>query len=154
MDNNSDAADALNSVAAARMRLAEQIYTPWWYHPLLGLFLGLLVIQIGGALGPPGMFLIPLPLLATLALGRVYRRLSGVDLYGPASPDGGQRGRSLLAIYSCALTACFASAFLMGHQFDFEWATWALALLVAGGTIGVGRAYDRLLRAELRSTTS
>src|SRR5699024_1798354 len=80
MDKNSAEGGALDEVAAARRRLAERLYTPWWYHPVLGLLLGTLVLQVGGALGRPAMFLIPVPVLGIIVLGRIYRRLSGINL--------------------------------------------------------------------------
>lgn len=153
MDKNSEAGDALREVAAARKRLADRIYTPWWYHPILGLLLGLLVVQVGGVLERPGIFLIPVPILGIIALGRIYRRLSGVDLYGSDSHDGGQRGRSLLAIYIYVLIVCFAAVYVLSNHFGFEWTAGVLAALVAVGTIVVGRAYDGRLRAQLRDVT-
>src|SRR5699024_11607026 len=44
------------------------------------LLLGTLVLQVGGALGRPALFLIPVPVLGIIVLGRIYRRLSGIDL--------------------------------------------------------------------------
>jgi hypothetical protein len=150
VDRNLDAGDPLNEVAAARRRLADRLYTPWWYHPVLGLLLGALVLQIGGVFGRPGVFLMPVPVLGVIASGRIYRRLSGIDLYGTDAPDGGQRGRSVLAVYICALTVCFAATFVLSNQIGLEWAAWVFAVLVAVGTVVVGRIYDGLLRAQLQ----
>lgn len=151
MDKNPDERDALDEVTAARRRLAERLYTPWWYHPVLGLLLGLLVLQLGGVLGRPAMFLMPVPILGIIVLGRVYRRLSGIDLYGDEAPDGGQRGRSLLALYVCGLIICFATGFVLSNRLDIAWPAWAIAALLIVGTVIVGRHYDGLLRAQLRS---
>lgn len=151
MDKNPDVGDPLLEVATARRRLAERLYTPWWYHPVLGLLLGLLVLQLGGALGRHAMFLAPLPLIGVIVLGRIYRRLSGIDLFGDDGPDGGPRGRSLLALYICGLTICCAVSFVLGHQFGIGGIAWAIAALVVVGSVVVGRRYDGLLRAQLRS---
>lgn len=150
MDKNSDDLAALDEVAVARERLAERLYTPWWYHPVLGLLLGLLVLQLGGVLGRPAMFFMPVTVLGIVALGRVYRRLSGIDLSGAHAPDGGRNGRALLAIYLCALTACFAAAFVFGDQLGTPWSAGVIAAIVAVLTVAVGRRYDTLLRAQLR----
>lgn len=154
MNKNSDADNALSEAAAARKRLAERIYTPWWYHPILGLLLGALVVQAGGVLGRPGMFLIPVTILGIFALGRIYRRLSGVDLYGSGSPDGGRRGRLLLAIYVLVLTVGFANVVVLSHVLGLGWTVWLFAILVAVGTIVIGRTYDGYLRAQLREAKS
>lgn len=153
MDKNPEGSDPLLEVAAARRRLADRLYTPWWYHPVLGLLLGLLVLQLGGVLGRPAMFLLPVPVLGIIALGRIYRRLSGIDLYGDEAPDGGQRGRSLLAVYVCGLIICFAAGFVLSHQLGIAWTAWAIAALLVVGTVVVGRRYDGLLRAHIRSAT-
>lgn len=154
MDNYSYGNDSLEAAAEARRRLAERLYTPWWYHPSLGLLLGVLVLELGGTFGRPGLYLMPVPALGILALGRIYRRLSGIDLYGSEAPDGGRRGRSLLAIYVSTLIVCFAATFTLGNQLGLGWAAWVVASLVVVGTVGVGRTYDRLLRAELEGTAS
>ncbi|WP_120004267.1 hypothetical protein [Nesterenkonia muleiensis] len=154
MDKNSGEGDALDEVIAARRRLADRLYTPWWYHPVLGLLLGLLILQLGGVLGRPAMFLMPVPALGIITLGRIYRRLSGIDLYGAAAPDGGQRGRSLLAVYVCVLIVSFAAGFVLSNRLGIEWTAWAIAALVAVGTVAVGRTYDGLLREQLRSAAS
>lgn len=151
MDKNLDARGPLAEVAAAGQRLADRLYTPWWYHPVLGLLLGVLVLQLVWVFSRPGVILMPVPVLGVIALGRIYRRLSGIDLYGTDAPDGGQRGRSLLAIYVCALIVCFAVAFLLSNQLGLRWTAWAFATLVAVGTVIVGRVYDGLLRAQFRS---
>lgn len=151
MDKNPEEGDALDEVAAARRRLAERLYTPWWYHPALGLLLGLLVLQLSGVLGRPAMFLLPVPVLGIIVLGRIYRRLSGIDLYGDGAPDGGQRGRSLLAVYVCGLIICFAAGFVLGNRLGIAWTAWAIAALLVVATVVVGRRYDDLLRAQVRS---
>lgn len=151
MDKNPEERNSLHEVATARRRLAERLYTPWWYPPVLGLLLGTLVLQLGGALGRPAMFLIPVPVLGIIVLGRIYRRLSGVDLYGNTAPDGGQPGRSLLAIYASGIIICFATGFLLGNQLGITWASWVIAAILVVGTVVVGRRYDGLLRTQLRS---
>ncbi|HIX00088.1 MAG TPA: hypothetical protein H9871_08070 [Candidatus Nesterenkonia stercoripullorum] len=154
MDKNSENGDALDEVAAARRRLADRLYTPWWYHPVLGLLLGLLILQLGGVLGRPAVLLMPVPVLGIIALGRIYRRLSGIDLYWADAPDGGQRGRSLLAVYVCGVIVCFAAGFVLSHQLGIAWTAWAISALLIVGTVVVGRRYDGLLRAQIRSAAS
>lgn len=97
------------------------------------------------------MLLIPVPVLGIIVLGRIYRRLSGIDLYGNDAPDGGQHGRTLLATYVCGLIVCFATGFLLGNQLDITWTSWVIAAILVVGTIVVGRRFDGLLRTQLRS---
>ncbi|MBM9462854.1 hypothetical protein JL108_05285 [Aeromicrobium sp. YIM 150415] len=125
-----------------------------WYHPALGLLLGLLVLQLCGVLGRSAVFLMPVPVLGIIALGRIYRRLSGIDLYGADAPDGGQRGRSLLAVYVCVLVSCFAAGFILSDQLGNAWTAWVITALVVVSTVVVGRTYDGLLREQLRSAGS
>jgi hypothetical protein len=149
VDRNSDAGDPLDEIRAARRRLAERLYTPWWYHPVLGLLLGILVLQIGGVFGWAGVLVTPVPVLGVFALGRIYRRLSGIDLYGTDAPDGDRRGRAVLAAYIYSLIMCFTATFLLSHHIGVAWAPWVFAVLVATGTVVLGRIYDGLLRAQL-----
>lgn len=153
MDKNLEE-EALREVAAARGRLADRLYTPRWYHPVLGLLLAALILQLGGVLGRPGLFLTPVPVVAMIALGLIYRRLSGIDLYGDSAPDGGQRGRALLAVFICVLIISFAASFVLSNRLGMEWTAWVVAAVVTLGTVAVGRIYDGLLRAQLRSASS
>lgn len=150
MERNPDPSAALDAVSASRRSLAEQLYTPWWYHPALGTLVGLLQLQIGGALGTTGLYLTALPALGIVALALVYRRLSGIDLSGANAPDGGTRGRITTVLLMGGLLVCLALSFL-GGRLGWAWVPWALAGLVLVAVVVVGRAYDEMLRADLRT---
>lgn len=138
--------------AAARGRLADQVYTPWWYHPILGALLALLVVQVGGVFAHTGVLAMSVPIVGIIVLGGLYRRLTGVDLTGPHTPDGGRRGRLLLSTYLVALLPCLVSSFFLGEQMGRVWVAWLLAAIVFAATVVVGRVYDGLLRAQLRDS--
>src|SRR5699024_12661690 len=92
--------------------------------------------------------------LGIIVLERLRRRLSGIDRYGNEAPDGGRRGRSLLALYVCGLIICFAIGFRLGNQLGIAWTSWVIAALLVVGTVVVGRRYDSLLRAQLRGVAA
>ena len=153
MERNDGVSAALAAAADSRRKLAELIYTPWWYHPALGLLMGLLVLAIGGSIGN-GLVVLPLVLVGTFGLGLLYRRLSGVDLRGPNAPDGGKRGRVMLMIVLSSLVASCALSYLLGHEFAIRPAPWILAAVALVVTVVAGRAYDNSLRAQLRDPNS
>ncbi|WP_166789944.1 MULTISPECIES: hypothetical protein [unclassified Cryobacterium] len=153
MERNNGVSAGLAAAAEARLKLAERISTPWWYHPALGLLMGLLVLAVGGSIGK-GLVVLPLVLVGTLGLGLLYRNLSGVDLRGPHAPDGGKRGRALLAIVLATLIASCVLSYLFGHEFGIGQAPWILAAVALVVTVVAGRAYDNSLRAQLRDPNS
>lgn len=153
MERNDGASAGLAAAAEARQKLAERISTPWWYHPALGLLMGLLILAVGGSIGN-GLVVLPLVLVGTFGLGLLYRNLSGVDLRRPNAPDGGKRGRAMLAIVLATLVTSCALSYLLGHEFDLQQAPWILAAVALVVIVVAGRAYDNSLRSQLREPNS
>ena len=153
MERNESSSTELAAVSASRRKLAERIYTPWWYHPALGALAGLLVLASGGSIGY-GLVVMPLILLGAFGLSLLHRHLSGVELRGPTAPDGGRRGRVVLTIFVISLVVCGAFAYLLARELGLSWAPWALAAVALTTTITAGRAYDGSIRAQLRGSNS
>ncbi|WP_127782428.1 hypothetical protein [Rhodococcus sp. X156] len=143
------ARQALDGLDVDGARLAEQMVTPWWYHPSLGLVVALIV----GAQALPGsaaVVLVALGVIAIPVLTTTYRRRYGISTTQPAGP----RSRRLLFLTAgIFLLAMVASTFgkLAGLA-----SGWALlpAVLALVTTVVLGRRYDDVLRSELARTTA
>lgn len=151
-DKNSKRGDALDAVATVRRRLAGRLYTPVVLSP-----------------GPPSVTRHPrtparrCPLVdprcsssrCPCSASSCWGACTGVcpvsTSTGAKAPDGGQHGRSLLAIDVCGIVICFATGFLLGNQLGISWTPWVIAAILVVGTVVVGRRYDGLLRTQLRS---
>jgi len=151
METNEDFTAALAAVTASTQKLADRIYTPWWYHPALGGFIGLLLLATGDVFDRDFVIL-PIAAVGIISLGPLYRRISGINLYGPHAPDGGPTGRAILAILVAALTTSAACSYLLGRELGWTWAPWILAVVMPIGTTLAGRAYDEQLRAQVRAS--
>lgn len=148
---NLGAAAQLAAVSASRHKLAERLYTPWWYHPLLGSLFGSVLLVIGNVVGR-GLFILPIAVLGIAGLGPLYRRMSGIDLYGPHAPDGGRAGRAILGALLAGLAVSGACSYALGRELGWGWAPWTLAGIVVVATTFAGRAYDEQLRAQVRAS--
>lgn len=143
-----EARSALGAVAQDSARLADQIVTPWWYHPVLGVIVGVFV----GAQALPGawsVIMIALGIIAIPVLTVTYSRRYGVAISKPAGP----RSRRLLLLALAVLLISMASSLafkLVGLE---QW--WALvpATIACVATIILGRCYDDALRHELAAGT-
>lgn len=143
----------LGAVADSRQQLADHIYTPWWYHPLLGALCGVVLLAIGDSFDR-GMFVLPFAVLGIIGLGPLYRHLSGVDLSGVNAPTGGRRGRFNLAAVLVCFSVCFAASYFLGRELSWAWAPWVLAGAMVLTTTIAGRAYDGSIRAQVRGPQS
>lgn len=153
MESNQQARAALAAVTNARSALADRLVTPWWYHPVLGACVAVIVLLLGGVLGAVGTALLVFPIIGMGALASTYRRLTGVDLLG--NPVGhGSRTLGLLVVLVAGYVIAVAGSFILGRQQGISWIPWLLAGLALVCTVLVGRAYDTALRAELRSPQS
>lgn len=153
METNEGIGAELAAVAASRQKLADRLYTPWWYHPLLGGFVGLLLLAIGNSFGRD-LLILPIAVFGIVGLGPLYRKISGIDLYGPHAPDGGPTGRAILAILLASFVVCAACSYLLGRELGWAWAPWTLAAVILVATTLAGRAYDERLRAQVRGPQS
>jgi hypothetical protein len=143
-----DPAAALDLVAAARSGLADRLVTPWWYHPVLGLLVGGLI----AAQALPSTLLRSLALvlygLGLVLLVNAYRRLTGLWVNG-LRPGPAQRWSIGLGVTIGVLLVVALGVRAAGG--------WAGAPLVAGLlavplVMLVGHKYDRVLRADLRTS--
>lgn len=138
-----DAAAALDQVQAGRAAAARRIPTPWWFHPLLGLALAVML----GAFSlpqPASTVVVGASLLAQLLLYWLYRRLTGVWLNLLKVPS--MRRPTLLAgVVAYGLFGAGALLELMGGV------TGGFAM--AGAVLGVAYvAYWRWAERELART--
>ncbi len=116
------AAHALAEVQKGRDAAARRLPTPWWYHPLLGLVLAVLVA--GFALPMPARLVVMgLAVAAELAMFWLYRRLTGVWVDG--TQIDGLQGPTAVA------TAVAIALLLLAVALEDWWA-------VRGGAVAVG----------------
>ena len=119
-----DPAAALADVAAGRAAAARRLATPWWYHPLLGLVVAVMVGGMSrGASGlVSGSGLLGFGLLLVL-----YRRLTGLWLNLWHVP--GMRRPAVLATVVTYVVLLVGS--LLEHVAGVPW-----ALVVTGAVLG------------------
>lgn len=135
---------ALAGLDADRVKLAERVVTPWWYHPILGAILAAIVA--GYAL-PTGyqLFVVALGLVAMVLLVRAYSRRYGVAVTSSFGP----RTRRLQIAVGVTAGSALAAAFVL--NIAGAPAAWMLLpmVVVFVGIILIGRRYDEALRSEL-----
>ncbi|HEX7350169.1 hypothetical protein [Brachybacterium sp.] len=146
VSSQQEALETLASLDVDRALLAERVVTPWWYHPILGGIVTLLV----GAQALPGVLS-----MAVLALGVVmipvlvtaYTRSYGVSVTAPVGP----RTRRLMTVLVGVLTVGMVSN--LGIKFTGIEPAWGLVSAVICGAVTavLGRHYDDVLRTELAS---
>jgi hypothetical protein len=145
-DLSRDPRAALDAVHQAEAAAADRLVTPWWYHPSLGALSAVLVL----AYGSDRRWALPLGIVVFFAgaalLVSSYRRLTGMWISG-TRPGGARRYAYALG---ALLGACLLTAFWAGRA-GLAWPTWVAAVAVLLGTIVIGRRFDAVLRADLRS---
>ena len=92
--NAADAATALQQVHSGRRAAARRISTPWWYHPLVGLTLAVMLAS-GSLTAPYRVLLLTGTIAALVGLFWLYRRLTGLLINLLQVP--GMRNATLLA---------------------------------------------------------
>ncbi|GLH99449.1 hypothetical protein [Phytohabitans aurantiacus] len=139
--------EPLVAIAEARSALADRLITPWWYHPALGLLLAGYVVGMG--LGNLAVKLAAAVLFTAgcLALGRAYRRLTGVWISGFDAGRAGRWGKALGALVGTAAI----SAWMIEYLTELTWPVWCLAVVSFAGAVILGRRFDDALRAQLRA---
>jgi len=146
-DLDNDPRAALESIAEARAAVADRLVTPWWYHPILGVLLGLYLVAV--SYGGPALRVVAVAvLLAGLGLlTRAYRRLTGVWISGL---EAGRASRWAWAMGG-AIGVCMAAGFALAATGSPAWLVCGLGGVVAVAVVVFGRRFDTVLRAELRS---
>jgi hypothetical protein len=134
-----DPRDALDAVARGRRAAAERLTTPWWYHPILGVLVGALVVAQAAST------VVKIPVLVVFFVGlallvRAYQQVTGVWVGGLRR---GPAGRITIALASVYLAAVFVGLLAGGW-----WAVGA-GVVVVPATIVLGRRFDVELRKEL-----
>lgn len=143
----SDAAQQLAAVAAARSAVAGRLVTPWWYHPILGLLISGYVVGMGFGDTVLRMVTVVLFVAGAALLVRAYKRLTGVWISGL---DAGRAGRWANAL-GALIGVIAVAAWLIGSYTDVRWPIWPLAAVALVGTIVLGRRFDAALRDQLRA---
>lgn len=125
-------------------RLAEQVITPRWYHPVLGLIVAVLV----GSQALPGAYplFVALPaLIAIPLLTLTYSSRYGVTLTHTTGPGT----KRLMFLIVGVMVLCIISAAIIKIAGVDLW--WALipVIIAFASTVVLGRRYDNVLRREL-----
>jgi len=145
--NDLDPATALATVSQSRAALAERVITPVWYHPILGLAIGLFFASYGThnwwVITPAEALLF----VVCFVLRAAYRRITGVWM------SGYRRGRTRPATFTllAILVALPVGAAVLDEHAHVHWAWYAAGALAVPSVIVFGRWFDELLRAELRA---
>ncbi|MDA1360446.1 hypothetical protein O1R50_12480 [Glycomyces luteolus] len=146
-----EAQAALASVEQSRSDIADRLYTPWWYHPALGLLVGGLITVTFADLHSSILIGVLIAYGAGLgALVTAYRRKSGVWLNGT---EGGPKARrSIFRFFgSLLVVVIIGAAFAIGME--IRWTAPIVGFVVAVAIAVWGRHFDKVLRAELRETS-
>lgn len=140
---------ALAGLDSDGAQLAERVVTPWWYHPILGMFVAV-IVGAQALPSPWSVAVLAFTILGILLLMRTYRRRYGVLTTEPAGP----RSKRLL-IWTIVV---FLLSMVAGLVIKLSGSpTWWVLVPAAGAlvaTIVVGRRYDQALRAELSAARS
>lgn len=146
-----EAQAALAAVEQSRSDIADRLYTPWWYHPALGLLVGGLITVAFADLPFAVLIGVIIAYGAGLAaLVTAYRRKSGVWLNG--SEGGPKSHRSIYRFFGALLVVIIiGAAFAIGME--IRWTAPVTGLVVAVALTVWGRHFDKVLRAELRETS-
>ncbi|THV37066.1 hypothetical protein [Glycomyces buryatensis] len=143
--NPQEAQAALDSVQQSRSDIADRLYTPWWYHPALGVLVGGLVAAVTG--GVHFSVLLVVYTAGLVGLVYTYRRVAGVWINGYEA--GPKSRRSLFRFVVVLLViGIVGAAFSIGME--LRWFTPITGLVIAVYTTVWGRQFDKVLRADLR----
>lgn len=148
MENNYSPLDALRDVDASRTDTARRLYTPWWYHPALGL--GLACLAMAVAYFDEAAIFWPLVVVAfvlPVTIAMAYRRITGVWINWP---EAGPEAAKLGVVFTVILAAALGLSYWIGTQTNPLWALpVAVALWLV--TIPIGRGLDARMREHVRT---
>ncbi|MGK4582150.1 hypothetical protein [Kitasatospora sp. HPMI-4] len=142
-----DALAALDSVSAARGRVADLARSPWWYHAGLGLsfVFAFSTVSIGRSLIPYGvllgLFLVP------LVLSTVVNRSTGVAVDRYLATPGARR---LSTAYSAAFAALIALGLVVELAVGLRGSMAGCGVLAFVLTVAMGRRIEDALLRDLR----
>jgi len=138
---------ALSSLGTDRAKLAQQVVTPRWYHPVLGAIVAL-IICTQALPAPASVVLLPFALFALPVLVAVYRRRYGLWFNEPAGP----RSKRIMGALLVVLVLCFLT--ILPVKFTDVGYWWVLLPATIGfvASVVLGRRYDDVFRDELSGT--
>ena len=139
-----EARSALSDLDSDGARLAGRVLMPWWYHPLLAVFVATFI-------GSPGLpsdaspAIVALTIIAVMLLLEMHTRRTGISITLPTGPRSRRLQRVLIGLLPLGLAAD-AAIKLAGLS-----PLWVLlpAVVVGLATFVLGRRYDDALRSEL-----
>lgn len=144
------AADALAAADESRTKMAERLYTPVWYHPLVGAAMSMFGLAAGLAAARRGWsdVLVMGGLFICVGIVLAYRRITGVALTGPIGP----RSQRMLIVVGVVGILLMLAGLGLFSQVAVNW-PWIVAysLVVIVLITILGRRYDDILRDEIRS---
>lgn len=135
---------ALAGLDTDRAELAHRVVTPWWYHPVLGAILAVIVAAQALPLGLSLLGLLP-GLLAMIVLVKSYSRRYGVAVSGSYGPRTRRLQIAVGALVGITIAAALA---LKLAEAPVGWTLLPMAVVLVG-IILIGRRYDAALRSEL-----
>jgi hypothetical protein len=137
-----DAREALEAVAQGRREAADRLVTPWWYHPILGLLIGALIV-VQGTHSFVLKTAVPIAVLGGAgALIASYTRLTGLWVSGYRRGPAGR--------WTVALVVGYLAAYGVAAGFGSLAASIPAGAFVFVFTVVVGRGFDEALRREIR----
>jgi hypothetical protein len=136
------------AINAGRAAAADRLVTPAWYHPVLGVLAGgyATAITLGDTvvmMVAIVVFLIGLPTLVG-----VYKRQTGVWIWG-FSAGRASRWSVLMGVL---LLAAFLGMTYLYEVVGLSWPVWVIGALIVPMVIVVGHRFDEAVRNQLRRT--
>ncbi|MFD7503815.1 hypothetical protein [Streptomyces sp. NPDC059850] len=136
---------ALDDVDASRVRVADRISAPWWYHWGLGAALALVFLSMSLRIASSaGAALV----LVVLGLDRAVRRVTGVSFERFTATPGARR---LYGAYLVAFVLLAAAGMVLEWAADVRFAIAGAGLVIGALTVAVGYRVDAAARRDLRA---
>jgi hypothetical protein len=135
---------ALEALAVDRGGLAERVWTPWWYHPSLGLIVAVFVGSPAVRDPAAHSMLVAAGCVGLVFLMLGYKRVTGLSVSSAAGP----RSRARIVVVMVAVGVLFVASMVLAATGNEPWvlATTVTVFLVC---LIAGRGYDRIYRQEL-----
>lgn len=152
MESNdiSDARAALSVIDAARAMAADRLFTPWWYHPILGFLAAgyFPAVTLGGVVGT--VIAVPIFIGGLVVLVGSYKKRTGVWISGFTAGRASWWAFVLVIVIFAAALAAYALHATSG----VVWPVWVAAVAMFLAVNILGRLFDTTLRATLRAKTA